>query len=87
MPEEPEARSRVSYYVADSQGAVYPIVCSVSGLKRKSILKQGFPKRLCGLPMHVTKENLGMVINNFCRFLFPTAFLLFNLIYWVTIAR
>ena len=86
MPEEPDIRSRVSYYVADSQGAVYPIVRSVSGLKRRSILKPRFPKKLCGLPK-ITKENLGMVINNFCRFLFPTAFLLFNIVYWLAIAN
>ncbi|XP_078353102.1 glycine receptor subunit alpha-3-like [Oculina patagonica] len=87
MPEEPEIRSRVSYFIADSQGAVYPIVRSASGLKRRSILKPRLPKKLCGLPVKVTKENLGMVINNFCRFLFPSAFLLFNLVYWVSIAN
>lgn len=87
LPEEPEIRSRVSYYVADSQGAVYPIVRSVSGLKRRSILKPRFPKKLCGLPVQITKENLGMVINNFCRILFPFAFMLFNLVYWVVIAN
>ncbi|XP_068726094.1 gamma-aminobutyric acid receptor subunit alpha-6-like isoform X1 [Montipora capricornis] len=85
LPDEPEVR-RVSYYVADSNGAVYPIVRRASGLKRRSILKQGFPKRLCELPLHVTKDNLGMVINNFCRVLFPSAFVFFNLIYWLTIA-
>ena len=90
MPEEPEVRSRISYYVADSQGAVYPIVRSVSGMKtqrRRGILKKRFPRRLCGLPEEVTSDNLGMVINNLCRMLFPSAFLLFNLVYWVSIAN
>ncbi|XP_074611287.1 glycine receptor subunit alpha-3-like [Acropora palmata] len=86
MPEETAEARRVSYYVADSQGAVYPIVRSVSGLKRRNILKQGFPKSLCGMPLNVTRDNLGMVLNNFCRVLFPTAFVFFNLIYWLAIA-
>lgn len=86
MIEEPETRSRASYYVADSHGAVYPIVRSVSGLKSKNILKPSFLKRICGLPTHITKDNLGIALNNFCRVLFPSAFLLFNLIYWLVIA-
>ena len=83
MIEEPETRSRASYYVADSHGGVYPIVRSVSGLKSKNILKPSF---LCGLPSHITKDTLGIALNNFCRVLFPLAFLLFNLIYWLVIA-
>ena len=86
MIEEPETRSRASYYVADSHGAVYPIVRSVSGLKSKNILKPSFLKRICGLPSHITKDTLGIALNNFCRVLFPLAFLLFNLIYWLVIA-
>ena len=86
MIEEPETRSRASYYVADSHGAVYPIVRSVSGLKSKNILKPSFLKRVCGLPSHITKDTLGIALNNFCRVLFPSAFLLFNLIYWLVIA-
>ncbi|CAH3172375.1 unnamed protein product [Porites evermanni] len=86
MIEEPETRSRASYYVADSHGAVYPIVRSVSGLKSKNILKPSFLKRICGLPSHITKDTLGIALNNFCRVLFPSAFLLFNLIYWLVIA-
>ncbi|XP_022799766.1 gamma-aminobutyric acid receptor alpha-like isoform X2 [Stylophora pistillata] len=86
MPEEPDIRSRVSYFVADSQGAVYPIVRSVSGLKKRTLLTQRFPKKLCGVPIKVTRDNLGVALNNLCRFLFPSSFLLFNLVYWVGIA-
>ena len=87
MPEEPEIRSRVSYFVADSRGAVYPIVHSASGLKKRSLLSFCFRQNFCGLSARVTRENLGMILNNFCRFLFPCSFLFFNLVYWVVIAN
>ncbi|XP_027056809.1 gamma-aminobutyric acid receptor subunit beta-like [Pocillopora damicornis] len=87
MPEEPEIRSRVSYFVADSRGAVYPIVHSASGLKKRSLLSFCFRQKFCGLSARVTRENLGMILNNFCRFLFPCSFLFFNLVYWVVIAN
>ncbi|XP_048584383.1 glycine receptor subunit alpha-3-like [Nematostella vectensis] len=88
--EEAEARARISYYIADAQGAVYPIMrnrtqTSIPNKRASMILSPHFARSFCGLP-NLTHKNLGVVCNQVCRALFPMAFLIFNAVYWAALA-
>ncbi|XP_031556304.1 gamma-aminobutyric acid receptor alpha-like [Actinia tenebrosa] len=79
----------ISHYIADCQGAVYPIMRSRLHTQRKKktlVMNPKFSKSFCGFPSHVTRGNMGLVCNQLCRILFPVSFLVFNAAYWTVLA-
>lgn len=86
-PEDLDMRNHISHYVADSQGAVYPIMRSrVHHKKGKLVMNRSLSRSLCGIPANVTKADFGIIVNRMCRMLFPFAFSVFNAVYWTVIA-
>ncbi|XP_020896323.1 gamma-aminobutyric acid receptor alpha-like [Exaiptasia diaphana] len=86
-PEDLDMRNHISHYVADSQGAVYPIMRSrIHHRKGKLVMNRSLSRSLCGIPANVTKADFGIIVNRMCRLLFPFAFSVFNAVYWTVIA-
>ena len=91
-PVELEDRNHVTYCVADSHGSVYPVVRAKTLIHhldnippphKVTVSHLGRVMRLLfRLPADSKPSLLSRRLNMFCRYMFPGAFIVFNLIYW-----
>ena len=74
-------------YVAEANGQVH-VVSEEQGEEEQRLGTEALLRNCCMMRAkshRKKKTDWGTVANNCCRFMYPTAFILFNLIYWLAL--